>query len=500
MNAPWSPVVFLDVTGSVLMVLISFWCAILAKRHVRQKPDDSFRNYLFLFTLVIVFFAISRSFGHLVKQLLIMNDMQDVWRSVSPFSGAINSTTFVVIFAFSLSFYRFQKIHAEIEYYKSNLEEMIAVRTEQLEKSKNTLENILDNSNPINITSADFDLIQANKAYYSYWPNKADGTTPGKCYESRPGEYCHTDQCPLRLILEGNEEVVQEVTKDINGELRDFITTARPFRDVDGQLIGMVESFQDITLRKQAERSLFEMDKMKSELISMAAHELNTPMSTIMGYAEFLRDPAFFGNFTEEQKQDFLEEIYDRGEALNRIVNDLLDISRIESGNPLPLDLQEVNLPDFLCKKVKLFLPGNSEHVVRLDLPQSIEDQIVLIDRHRISQVLDNLLNNAVKYSADNTEIILKGRDLEDGWEIQVEDHGVGMTAEQLDRVFDTFYRADSSDTAVSGLGLGMSVAKQGVEAHGGKIWVESVVGQGTKVIFTLPRNGKKLKVAEKND
>jgi signal transduction histidine kinase len=493
MNAAWAPVVFIDVTGSVLMVLISFWCAVLARQHVRKKPDDSFRNYLFLFTLAIVFFAISRSFGHLVKQLLLMNDMQAVWQDISPFSGAINSTTFVVIFAFSLSFYRFQRIHAEIEYYKSNLEDMIAVRTEQLEKSKNTLENILDNSNPINITNIDFDLVQANKAYYFYWPNKGDGTVPGKCYESRPGEYCHSDQCPLKLIIEGNDEVVQEVTKEINGELRDFITTARPFRDVDGQLIGMVESFQDITLRKQAERSLIEMDKMKSELISMAAHELNTPMSTIMGYTEFLRDPEYFGNFSDEQKQDFLNEIYDRGEALNRIINDLLDISRIESGNPLPLALQEVNLPDVLNRKVKLFLTGNSMQSIRLDLPSNIKNPIVLIDRHRINQVLDNLLNNAVKYSTDNTVITLKGRELEDGWEIRVEDRGIGMTAEQLDRIFDKFYRADSSDTATSGLGLGLSVAKQGVEAHGGKIWVESVVGQGTKVVFTLLRNGKKV-------
>ncbi len=494
MNAPWAPVIFLDVAGSVIMVVISFWCAILARQQVRQKPDDTFRNYIFLFTLAIVFFAISRSFGHLVKQLLLLNGMQDTWRSLSPFSGAVNSTTFVIIFAFGISFYRFQKVHAEIEYYKSNLEEMIADRTEQLESSKNTLENILNNSNPINITSVDFDLVQANAAYYSYWPRGGETSALEKCYESRPGEHCHTDQCPLQLIVGGHEEVVQEVVKDINGELLDFITTARPFRDVDGKLIGMVESFQDITLRKQAERTLVEMDKMKSELISTAAHELNTPMSTIMGYAEFLRDPELFGGFSDAQKQDFLNEIYDRGEALNRIINDLLDINRIESGNPLPLNLQDVNLPELLSKKVRLFLPGDSRHVIRLELPSSIDHPIVLIDRHRLNQVLDNLLNNAVKYSPDGEEVVLQGREVDEGWEIRIEDQGVGMTAEQVDRIFDKFYRADSSDTAIGGLGLGMSIAKQGIEAHGGKIWVESAVAQGTKVIFTLPRNGQKLK------
>ncbi|NIP99245.1 MAG: hypothetical protein GWO19_01340, partial [Nitrospinaceae bacterium] len=82
-------------------------------------------------------------------------------------------------------------------------EQMIADRTEQLEKSKNTLENILNNTNPVNITSVDFDLVQANDAYYSYWPKKGDGSTIEKCYESRPGEHCFTDDCPLKLIIAG---------------------------------------------------------------------------------------------------------------------------------------------------------------------------------------------------------------------------------------------------------------------------------------------------------
>jgi PAS domain-containing protein len=219
-----------------------------------------FRNYLFLFTVAIAFFAVSRSFGHLVKQVLLLNDMGPVWKQISPFSGAVNSTTFVVIFAFGIYFRRFQKVHQEIEYYKGNLEEMIAQRTDELEKSRNVLENILNNSNPINITNTNFDLVRANDAYYSYWPVVGKGETT-KCYESRPGGHCHTDDCPLKLIVEGHDEVVQEVTKDIDGEIKDFIVTARPFRDLDGTLIGMVESFQDITLRKRAERAMQESEE-----------------------------------------------------------------------------------------------------------------------------------------------------------------------------------------------------------------------------------------------
>ena len=612
MNVPWSPVIFIDISGSVLMLFISCWCAALSWQLTKKRPDDVFLNYLFLFTLAIVFFAVSRSFGHLIKQILLLNDMEVIWKEISPFSGAVNSIAFVVIFAFGISFHRFQKVHTEIEYYKNNLEEMITKRTEELEKSKNTLENILNNSNPINITGVNFDLLQANEAYYSFWPRIEGRTATIKCYESRPGAYCDTDDCPIKLIIEGHEEVTQEVSKNVNGLIKDFIVTARPFRDVDGQLIGMVESFQDITLRKQAEKAmresedrfrkifesnpdpvilakladgriidtnkafedatgisrrealdrnskelnlwtdqeqrepfrkmlqnhgeinnyeatfrvrdgriktglvsasvlnvndepcillvirditsekaaeqaLIEMDRIKSEFISTAAHELNTPLSTMMGYTEFLRSPEDFGHFTDEQKQDFISEIYDKGEALSRIVTDLLDIGRIERGDPIPLVLHEIDFMEVLRKKVKSFMTHNSSHIFRLDLPSNAIKPVLMIDRHRINQALENLLSNAVKYSPEGKEIVIIGREQKGGWEVRIEDQGVGMNAEQLSRIFDKFYRADASNTAISGLGLGMSIVKQVIEAHGGSIRIESVEGQGTTVKFNLP-------------
>ncbi|PLX72338.1 MAG: hypothetical protein C0615_12275 [Desulfuromonas sp.] len=612
MIVPWRPVVFCDIGGSVLMLLLSCWCAHLAWQLTRSRPDNIFRNYIFLFTLAIVFFSISRSFGHLVKQILLLNDMPLIWQEIAPFSGALNSTAFVVIFAFGISFQRFQKVHNEIENYKNNLEEMIEERTDELEKSRNTLENILNNSNPTNITDLNFNMIRANDAYYQIWPRTGVEDDVVRCYDSRPGVHCHTDSCPLVQIIGGREVVTQEVSKQFGEETRHFILTARPFRDIDGKLLGMVETLQDITLRKQAEialvesesrfrkifesnpdpvilarmkegtildvnrsfetvtglsrqeaidqrpedlglwadlesqepfrqtlksrgeisnyeanfrvgsgevrtglvsasvlrvskepcillvirdittekaaeRTLIEMDRMKSEFISTAAHELSTPLSTMMGYTEFLRNPEEFDSFSDEQKLDFINEIYENGESLSRIISDLLDISRIESGNPIPLVLQRCNLPTLLGKKIRAFTTHNPEHRFRLELPETIENPSIQIDRQRFNQVLENLLSNAVKYSAAGTEIVLHGRELDNGWEIRVEDQGVGMNDEQIAHVFDKFYRADASNTAVSGLGLGMSVVKQAVEAHHGTIRVESAEGKGTTVIVTLP-------------
>ncbi len=137
------------------------------------------------------------------------------------------------------------------------------------------------------------------------------------------------------------------------------------------------------------------------------------------------------------------------------------------------------------------FFQGKSPgHLFRLDLPEYPEKIMILIDRHRIIQVLENMLSNAVKYSPDSSEIVVKGRPCPDGWEITIEDSGIGMTPEQVGRVFDKFYRADASDTAVSGLGLGMSIARQIVEAHGGTIALDSKLGEGTRVSFNLPSSG----------
>lgn len=244
---------------------------------------------------------------------------------------------------------------------------------------------------------------------------------------------------------------------------------------------------RDITTEKAAEGALIEMDRMKSEFISAAAHELSTPLSAMMGFTELLLDPEQFGGFTEEQKQDFLTEVYDRGEALSSIIDDLLDISRIESGQPVTLDLKEADLDKVLLKAVEFYRGKNPGRFFKLVLQDKAKGALLLIDRHRITQVLENLLSNAVKYSPEDSVIIVEGRPGANGWEIRVADSGIGMTPEQVDRIFDKFYRADSSDTAISGLGLGMSIVRQIVTAHGGMISVESKLGRGTEVCFSLP-------------
>lgn len=255
MTLSWSPVILIDIFGSAWVLILAVWCAALAGKRTRQKPDDTFRHYVFLLTIAIVFFAISRSFGHLAKQILLMNNMESVWRAMSPYCGASNSIAFVVIFAFGLYFQRFQKVHLQIEEYKHSLEDMVSLRTEELKETNSTLENVLNGSNPLCITDLEHVILKANSGYWNMWP-RVEGQNIVKCYEQRPCFYCDTENCTLQRVVDGADEVVQEVEIGVHGELRVFIVTARPFLDSSGHLIGVVESFQDISKRKVVERAL----------------------------------------------------------------------------------------------------------------------------------------------------------------------------------------------------------------------------------------------------
>ncbi|OHB33674.1 MAG: hypothetical protein A2X84_03220 [Desulfuromonadaceae bacterium GWC2_58_13] len=244
----------------------------------------------------------------------------------------------------------------------------------------------------------------------------------------------------------------------------------------------MLIGIRDITTEKAAERALIAMDRMKNEFISTAAHELRTPLSIILGFAELL---LLERKFSEEQKKDFLQTIVQKAGGLNTLINELLDLNRMESGgiialNPVRCSINDIVLP--LVDQYQKIYPG---HRFEIELPP--EKFELTIDPVKVGQVLENLLSNAVKYSPNGDLVTLTVGFDSHVYQVTVADKGIGMTPQQVEKIFDKFYRADASNTAIGGFGLGMAIAKQIVEAHGGAIWVESRLGEGTRVSFTLP-------------
>ena len=229
------------------------------------------------------------------------------------------------------------------------------------------------------------------------------------------------------------------------------------------------------------QNELIEANMVKSEFLSIASHELRTPLTTLVGYSELLLTRPL----TESQKKEFLGFINEESIHLSKIVDDLLDISRIESQKDFGFIKKPVQLAEILVKNIKFYSQAETGHNIRTQVEQGLP--LVNVDGDKIGQVIKNLLDNAIKYSPRG-DIVCKAF-LEDGmvW-VSVRDEGIGISQENLPRIFDKFYRIEQDETAhISGTGLGLSIAKYVLESHDGKIDVQSEPGKGTTIAFGLP-------------
>ncbi|HEX8969171.1 MAG TPA: ATP-binding protein, partial [Chloroflexota bacterium] len=230
--------------------------------------------------------------------------------------------------------------------------------------------------------------------------------------------------------------------------------------------------------------ALRELDRMKTELLGTVSHELRTPLGSIKGYATTL---LTHGNkLRKDEQREFLEIIDSEADRLRELIENLLDLSRLEAG-VLRIDKQPVHLAATIrevTRKVQLATPN---HTLKLDWPA--DDPMVSADQKRIYQVIQNLLTNAVKYSPAGGCITLSGRRERRELVLSISDEGLGMPAAELDRIFDRFHRVQSEvSRGIGGTGLGLAICKGLVEAHAGRIWAESAgEGKGSTFRFTLP-------------
>ncbi|HKL27009.1 MAG TPA: PAS domain S-box protein [Desulfuromonadales bacterium] len=247
-------------------------------------------------------------------------------------------------------------------------------------------------------------------------------------------------------------------------------------KDMQGIVRGAVAILRDVT-REHA------INQMKDEFISAAAHELRTPMTSILGYTELMLDQL--EDFETDQLKDFLQVVFERSLSLSQIISDMLDLSRVQSGRLISLEKSPGQLLDLARQIVSSYEYNNTGCNLVIEADDDLP--MMLFDARKMTQVFDNLLSNAVKFSPQGGKITLSLHRELPGVTVAVKDQGIGMSPQQQERIFDKFFRADYSNTAASGLGLGMTLVKSIVEGHGGKIWVESEVGSGTSVFFSLP-------------
>ncbi|MFH1113824.1 MAG: HAMP domain-containing sensor histidine kinase [Pseudomonadota bacterium] len=239
---------------------------------------------------------------------------------------------------------------------------------------------------------------------------------------------------------------------------------------------GIVMTSRDVAERRHIEQ-------MKSDFVTTAAHHLRTPLTSILGFSELL---LIKDNLTTEERAKYLEYIRDNAKSMSDIINDLLDIARIESGEGMPLRPQMLDLREIVEETTASFRESSSAHRIQSAPPTDPIE--VFADKYRMTRLFRNLLDNAYKYSPAGGLIKVTCDSFPEYHLFVVSDEGVGMNPKQAKRVFDPFYRVDASDTAETGTGLGLTVARNIVEAQGGRIWVESGKDRGTEVKFTLPK------------
>jgi len=234
--------------------------------------------------------------------------------------------------------------------------------------------------------------------------------------------------------------------------------------------------------RREVE-ALRDVARLKDEFLGQVSHELRTPLTIIHGYSELMVDGLVSG---EELVRESASEIHTSSTLMLRLVDDLLDTSRLDAGR-IELKREDIALGPWLERVAASFCQATSTHTVVAVLPERLP--AISADPQRLGQVMNNLLSNAVRYSAPGTEIRVSAVALGERMvEIQVSDRGTGIAANDRERIFEKFYRGkDGATLAVRGTGLGLAVARQLVQAHGGTIGVRSIVGEGSTFWVQLP-------------
>ena len=228
--------------------------------------------------------------------------------------------------------------------------------------------------------------------------------------------------------------------------------------------------------------ALKKIDRLKTELLSTVSHELRTPLSSIKGYATTLMEHGEI--LSPEESREFLEIIDSESDRLDELIRNLLDMSRLEAA-VLKIDPEPTDLAQVARACLRRVQPNTERHQLLLDWET---DHLVDVDPSRIAQVINNLMENAVKYSPDGGEIVTSAQVQGAMLQISVADQGVGIPQRDLHRVFDRFHRVEGEiSKRVGGTGLGLAICQRLVEAHGGKIWVESRLGRGSTFYFTVP-------------
>jgi PAS domain S-box-containing protein len=336
-------------------------------------------------------------------------------------------------------------------------------------------------------------IVQYNQKFAEMWRIPLDIITTG--VDSTLIHYVQNELSRPDLFLRKIDELYANPDAT-SFDLLDFLD-GRCFerysqpQKLNGACVGRVWSFRDVTKRKRAEEELIaskekaeESDRLKTAFLHNVSHEIRTPMNAIIGFSSLLKD----FDLTDKERNQYIEIIFQSGGQLLSIINDIVDIANVESGQS-KVNVTDFNLNSALNSLKEQFSMNCKQKNISLELTVSLKDEesVIKTDNTKLVQILSNLINNAIRFTKEGR--ISFGYNIHENFiEFFVEDTGIGITPDHQERIFDRFYQVDSAvSRQYGGTGLGLSICKGYVELLGGVIDVKSEVGEGTKFVFSIP-------------
>jgi PAS domain S-box-containing protein len=390
-----------------------------------------------------------------------------------------------------------------------------------LRKSKKTIERQL-NQNKMILESVGDGIYGVNEDGTTIFVNPAFLKMTGYSAEELLGKNLHfmlhhsnpnaspyrQEDCPINATLKDGlfRHVSDEVFWRKDGTSFPADCSIAPLREGD-RVLGAVVVLRDITERKWAEETLKEAlekaeelrllaeaaNRAKSDFLANMSHELTTPLNSIIGFSQILQD-GLYGDLNEKQKE-YVSEILSSGMELLGQISNMLDLSKIESGRK-EIRINKFRLKDILKSSMTLFNVETLKHKIQLNLEiEPDADVEIEADSEKLNQIMFNLLSNAVKFTQDGGNIRVTAQRREEGIPsiaISIEDMGIGIKPEDMPKLFQIFSQFESPyHKRYAGTGLGLVLTKKLIELHGGKIWVESEFGKGSKFTFVIPLKHK---------